>query len=202
MESRIDISERFADMWRRSREDAGKSQDYMAKALGVSKKTIQNWEAGTSSPSQMKGFEWFRVLGVQPLPYYLDLLYPDIMKNLAEDPSEDHITETLVTAVSHLGVEQKKKLLYLFLGNHGSSVSGILELMTAHLQSPLRDRINIAQSVSTNYQLATQTGNVIRPDDIQPDLDLLNYSIKRGTEAVINGQSGYSAMFGEEDVML
>lgn len=169
----VEISDRLAQMWRRSREDAGKSQEYMAKALGVSKKTIQNWEDGTSSPAHLKAFAWFDALGVPPLPYYLDLLYPDIMKRLEEDPTEEVITDTLVTAVKHLGFEQKKKLLYLFLGEHGSSVTGILELMTAHLQSPLRDRISIAHSVSNNYRLALQTGNVIRPDDIQPDLDLL-----------------------------
>lgn len=202
MDKRIEIADRFASMWRKSREEAGKSQEYMAKALGVSKKTIQNWEAGISSPTQAKGFEWFHVLGVQPLPYYLDLLYPDLMQKLADDPSEENITETLITAVSHLGSEQKKKLLYLFLGNHGSSVTGILELMTAHLQSPLRDRINIAQSVATNYQLAAQTCKIIRPEDIQPDIGLLNYTIQRGTEAVIHGAEGYSAMIDSEDVTI
>lgn len=202
MENRIDVAQRFASMWRRSREDAGKSQDYMSMALGVSKKTIQNWEAGTSCPSQVKGFEWFSVLGLQPLPYYLDILYPDIMNSLDENPTEETITEALIKAVSDLGLEQKKKLLYLFLGKHGSSVSGILELMTAHLQSPLRDRINIAQGVSTNYKLAEKTGKVIRPDDIQPHLELLDYSIRKGTEAVINGQNGYTAFYDKEEVTL
>lgn len=198
----VEISERLANMWCRSRADSGKSQEYMAKALGVSKKTIQNWEDGTSSPSHRKAFEWFDALGVPPLPYYLDLLYPDIMARLAADPTEDVITETLITAVSHLGSEQKKKLLYLFLGEHGSSVTGILELMTAHLQSPLRDRISIAQSVVVNYRFAEKTGSIIRPDDIQPDLDLLSYSIEQGTEAVINGKKGYSAMINNDEVTI
>ena len=82
---RIDISEKFASMWRKSREDAGKSQDFMAKAMRVSKRTIQNWEAGISCPSQSAGLEWFQILGLAPLPYYLELLYPEHTKNLMEN---------------------------------------------------------------------------------------------------------------------
>lgn len=197
--TRVEISDKFADMCRRSREDAGKSQAHMAKAMGVSKKTIQNWESGISSQSIRQSFEWFDALGVPPLPYYLDLLYPDIMQKLSADPTEDAITETIITAVSHLGIEQKKKLLYLFLGKHGSSISSVLELITAHLQTPLRDRVSIAQGIALNYNLAKKTGSVIRPDDIQPDLDFLNHSIQCCMESVIDGKIGYSTMIKNED---
>lgn len=43
-ESRIERVKRFAKIWWKSRADAGKSQEFMALSLGVSKKTIQNWE--------------------------------------------------------------------------------------------------------------------------------------------------------------
>ena len=49
-----DITDRerqFAKIWADSRVDAGKTQDYMAKGLGVSKKTIQNWENDVRKPA-------------------------------------------------------------------------------------------------------------------------------------------------------
>ena len=73
-----DITDRerqFAKIWADSRVDAGKTQDYMAKGLGVSKKTIQNWENGVTAPDFFMGSEWFRVLGINPLPYYLSFLF-------------------------------------------------------------------------------------------------------------------------------
>ena len=52
---------RFAQIWSLSRADTGKTQEYMANGLGVSKKTIQNWEKGASAPDLFEGSEWFRV---------------------------------------------------------------------------------------------------------------------------------------------
>ena len=42
--TRNEIADRFGMMWKKSRCNAGVSQEYMAKALGVSKKTIQNYD--------------------------------------------------------------------------------------------------------------------------------------------------------------
>lgn len=50
-ESRIERAKRFAKVWWKSRDDVGKSQEFMALSMGVSKKTIQNWEKGLSSPN-------------------------------------------------------------------------------------------------------------------------------------------------------
>ena len=61
---------RFAEIWWKSRADAGMTQERLAVELGVSRKTIQNWESGATSPSLYQGTEWFRALGLNPLPYY------------------------------------------------------------------------------------------------------------------------------------
>lgn len=188
--NRIEINERFANMWRTSRENAGKSQDYMAKALGVSKKTIQNWEAGTSCPSQAKGFEWFVVLDQHPMPYYLNLVYPDKDFEKSDSPNID---TALSLVIRDLPAEAKSKLLYMLTGAHGSSPLAMLELINAHLQSPLRDRINIAQSVKTNYELAQYEGRIIRPDLIQPDIEFLNQAIDYGKDAIRKNKETYTS---------
>lgn len=67
---------RFAEIWMRSRAEAGITQETMAMELGVSKKTIQNWERGLSFPNAFQIFEWFEVLGKNPIPYMLAYQYP------------------------------------------------------------------------------------------------------------------------------
>lgn len=192
--NRIEITERFAAMWRSSREHAGKSQDYMAKALGVSKKTVQNWEAGTSCPSQEKGFEWFMALDLQPLPYYLQILYPAQFENINDFDDEEKEREALITLIRDLPPDAVKKLLYLLAGEHGSSGIAVLEMITAHLQAPLRDRITVAQSIETNYHIAENRNELRHPNHIQPDIELLSTAIKRSKESVINGDDTYTSI--------
>lgn len=187
--NKLELNERFAYMYRKTREDAGKSQDYMARAMGVSKKTIQNWEDGTSSPNQVKSFEWFEILNLQPLPYYLDALYPGRFDTNNDDAV---IMDSIIKIVSALPSDAKKKLLFLIAGNHGSSTIGMLELATAHLHVPLDRRINIAQSVATNYELSQYQDTLVCPDQIQPNMTTLLNSIELGKRAVIKGEPSYT----------
>ena len=193
--NKLDIADRFAEMWRTARNDAGKSQEWVAKALGVSKKTVQNWENGFSSPSQMKGFEFFSVLGLQPLPYYLRLLYPDNSQG-----DDDKLTSSLMAFVGSCTTEQKQKLLYWSYGEHGSSPFGVLELVMAHLQTPLRDRVRVAKIILDSYEFAEKEG--LLTDGVKPDIELLVHATEKGKEAVLNGKSSYTLIKEGKDVAL
>lgn len=187
----LELSDRFAYMWRKSREDAGKSQDYLAKALGVSKKTIQNWENGIGSPSQMMGFQWFDVLGLQPLPYYLELLYPSEFNNLSHC-KDSALDKALMDIISSLPDKYKQELLFILSGHHGSSICGILEMLTAHLHAPLRERVNVALSIATNYKIAEVHKVDCSPANIQPNLELLEESIYNALNAVYTHKESYT----------
>lgn len=191
--NKVEIAERFAWMWRTSREDSGKSQEYVAKALGVSKSTIQNWENGTSCPNQMKGFEWFQVLGLQPMSYYLQMMFPS-MQGISNKSDDKEIEEALIKCIKACTPEQKRKLLYLFYGDHGSSPSGVIELMTAHLHTSLRDRINVALCVAENYEMANAKGLLVGDNHIKADMEVLRTSLKNGRTAVIENKNSYTNM--------
>lgn len=192
---KIEITESFAKMWRTSRMNAGKSQSFMANALGVSKKTIQNWEEGSSCPSQEMGFEWFQALGIQPLPYYLELLYPSFSA-IKQSDDDDKINEAIIEFITSLPVDTKKKILYIASGNHGSSPIAILEMIVAHLNTPLRDRLNIAQNIITNYSLANCLGTI--SNDIQPDIKLLDTAQQYAMKAIIRKEKEYSTIFKDK----
>ena len=182
------VNDRFADMWRRSREDAGKSQDYLAKKLGVSKKTIQNWESGFSSPSQIMGFKWFKALDLQPLPYYLSLLYGDF-EEISQEDNDDKIEDALLTLVKGLSPTMKRQLLFILYGDYGSSPRGVIELFVAYLHSPIIARLSIAQAILTNYEIS-EAYKTTAPH-IKPDLPLLRELLEKHKETVIEKKKSF-----------
>lgn len=186
----IELADNIAKILKTAREDADLSQEQIAKSLNISKTTVQNWEKGFKSPNFLTILKWFNICEVQPLSYFLNVLYPEHTADA--DLSEEQITDAIIDFIKALPLHYKQELFYQFYGEHGSSPLGILELATAHLQVPLRDRLNIAQSVIINYEVSEAREALSCPQDIQPDLDILKHSLESGTCAVKNGQSSYS----------
>lgn len=195
-ENRIDRAKRFSKVWWKSRADAGVSQEYMALGLGVSKKTIQNWEKGTSSPTLFQATEWFHLLGFNPMPYYYEFIYPDIMnqENLSKgcEICDEQVSEILNTMISEMPIDIKRQLLFLFYGDHGSSPYAIMQMVLAHLQVSLKDRVSHAASILQDYEIANELGTLAKPDHVQPNLEYLQIAIQQGRNAAINNRSGYN----------
>lgn len=185
-------ADKFSAIWQRSRYDAGKTQSYMAKAMGVSLKTVQNWEAGITCPSQQQSFEWFLKLGVQPLPYYLDVLYPTLKQMNDESPVED-VDSALSCVTEQLSKGMKQRLLYILSGTHGSSVAALLELITAYLALPLHGRIIITDTILSKYELDGMNNDLHRSDAL-PDIDLIKSAVSRATVAMQENKDSYTAL--------
>ena len=190
-ESRIDRVNRFSKIWWQSRADAKKSQEYMALSLGVSKKTIQNWEKGTSSPDLFQGYEWFRVLGLNPMPYYLAFLYPDTFGTPQAFDNEDAVEKALILLIRQSSAAEKKELLFLMSGHHGSSWHSLLQMFTAHCHTSMRSRVTASRVILENYEMEEKTGTLLCPQDISPDLNMLRSAISQGKNAVQNGEASY-----------
>lgn len=184
---------KFSDIFLRSRYDAGKTQAFMAKAMNVSVKTVQNWEAGITCPSQTQTFDWFVKLGVQPLPYYLDYLYPDLKKITADSSVED-VDKALCEVIEQLSLPMKLRMLYVLSGNHGSSVAALLELTVAYLALPLHGRIVITETVMNKYKLDGMSNDLRSADTMPPDIDLILKAVERATNAMLDGKDNYTAL--------
>ena len=188
------ISDRDFDsttIWRQSRYDAGVSQEFLANHIGVSRKTIQNWENGVSAPDFNQSSKWFEALGINPLPYFLGYIYPENMGNISAKVSDERIGSALKEIIDDLPAEGKRQLLYLFYGDHGSSPRAVLNLITAHLHLPMRERIAQADIIVDSYEMDEATGNLVGMDHIQPDIPLVKKAIAKAKEAVVNGAQGY-----------
>ena len=194
-QERADRMDRFSKIWWKSRADAGVSQEFLANELGISRKTVQNWERGVSAPTLFQGTEWFRALGVNPLPYYLGYIFPDSFDGIKAEDDDEKIESALMELIPELSKADKRRLLFVLYANHGSSPTAILNLMNAHLQTPLNDRIMQANNILSNYELEKELGNIVHKNHVQPDTELLRNAITEAKSTAIKKQKGYSATF-------
>lgn len=183
---------RFAQIWATSRADAGKSQDYMAKGLGVSKKTIQNWENGVTAPDFFMGSKWFQVLGMNPVPYYLSFLFPNLFDGISPEDDDDEIEKALIALIRNSTSVEKRELLFLMAGRHGSSWYSLLQMFTAHCHTSMKSRIGVARNILDNYEIEQATGQLVCPENVKPDIEMLRNAVEEGKRSVIAGNSGYT----------
>lgn len=195
-------AERYASiMWKKSRMDKGKSQQFMANALKVSKATIQHWEDGTSNPGKDYGLKWFEVLETYPLAYYIQALYEFAPMDI-DNMDEKKIDDLLMSIITSLPVDIKSTLLYCLSNGKGGNPFAFLYLMAMNDYCPLKDRVNIAQTVYDNFEIAESLG--LLPDDmpVRPDTKLVKAAIESGKEAVKNGKDSYTTMVNGLEINL
>lgn len=190
----IEFADRLANMWRASRAASGKSQDYVAKALGVSKKTVQNYENGTASPSFRTAFEWFDILGVPMYPYIMQLLYPEQIEGINADTDITELRHVLNTYVNELDDLHVRELLYLLYGSHGSSPTGTIDLLTAYLHLPLAERVCITGNILTHFEVSAEVGLLRDTEHVLPRIDTLEKCYKSAKDAVCSGKETYTVI--------
>lgn len=174
-----------------TRYESGRSQEYMALALSVSRRTVQHWESGVSEPSVSAFLAWFRLLGRNPLPYLLQNIYPTADRISAGDPASK-LRKALLDMVKELPEESVRQLLYLLYGDHGSSPRAVLNMVTAHLQTPMKDRITHGRIILHNYEINEKKRTLTAPAHVQPDTKLLHAAIEAGEKAFLEDQKEYS----------
>lgn len=187
MGERYERLKEFAEMHAKARVKAGKSQEFMAMELGVSKKTVQNWEKGISQPDFFQSLEWFRVLGTNPFPIYLEFYY----RRPNDKPSEEDVEKEWQQLTGILPNYIKRAVLFILFGRHGSSPFSLVQLALAHVHSPLKSRVVNATIIRHNYEMAEAQNELICKDNIMPDLDMLDGAIVQGKESAINNDFGY-----------
>lgn len=181
-----DLTEKISDMFRLSRASAGKSQEYMAKALHVSKRTIQNWENGSCVPNIISTYNWFNVLCIPPQPYFLNLLYPDIdNRNFNNSKKNENIKSDLIRIISDMPPNILYELHFILSGTYGSSPATQIDSMAANLQTPPSDQLKVLQNVITNYQIAESLGNLTDESAVRPSVNNMKEIFQRAMTAVL-----------------
>lgn len=185
----MDVNDRLALTLSRARNDSKKSQDYVARHLGVSRKTIENWESGFTSPSLNSCLKYFEVLKLQPLPYFIKMLYGELEYNQLN--TDDNLQAALIERIKLCTPAEQRKLLFILSGNHGSSSRAILDMISAHLHMPLKDRLNVTHNIITDYEIAKSHNDLVQSNVALPDLAYLKQSYEEAKTAVVEYKNSY-----------
>lgn len=183
--------DRIALMLQTARFNAKLSQEFMADALGVSRKTIQKWEDGTLCPNVKKAVQWFDVTGEPIYPYMIRLLHGESFDDLE---SITDVKEALHMYINEMSDRRIRELLYLMYSDHGSTPSGVLDLITAYLHLPLDRRVCIASAVLHAYIICEGTGQLRGAEHIKPNMQDLKECCDSATRAVMKGKESYVNM--------
>ena len=175
---------------REARNLSGKSQEYMALELGIARKTVQNWERGASEPTIGQAIAWFKALDVKPLPYLFQIIHEDL-EGIGSGDDLARLHNSLAKLIKELPEEGMRQLLYLFYGEHGSSPRAVLNMLTAHLQTPMSDRVIQGSVILKNYEIAKKKNCLTNAEHIQPNVELLNKAIAMGEEAYLQDKKTY-----------
>lgn len=191
--NRILTAEKVCELLGKSRTEKNRSQKYMAKALGKSIGTIQNWEYGLSTPTVLEFVEWFEVLGIHPLRYVLNMLHPDVYENLGSDADYNEIYVALDKYVREMATSREiRQIAFGVFGQTGSSWHSQMNMVCALNHLPIMDRINIAESILNLYEIRKSRNELRCTDHIMPDTEELKLAITLCKEATIQGKDDYS----------
>lgn len=183
------------------RVSAGVSQDKMAERLGVGRRAIQDWEAGRTAPNFIKTVEWFHALGVNPWRPLLNLAYPELFAPLKinEEDKDDMVLTALIEYIQSASPVERRQLLFLISGAHGSSWIGLLQMMLAHVHTPLISRVPVCTTIWANYKMAQANNRLVCPTQAPPDLKKLEDALHAGSSAAIQGKDAYTIIDAPEN---
>ena len=192
MLSEAEKSQIFGNMLAKSRNDAGKTQRYMAQALHKSVNTIQNWEAGISEPGYRTLEKWFDTLGLNMDSYILEYKYKDF--NMTIDKSDLGTVKKCITMYINTQFSERDflQLAYCMFGNTGSSWHEQLNMLTAHNHCTMKSRVNVCRLVLDNYLMEHERGELVGTGQIAPDISSLSAALERGKTAASGKQNGYT----------
>ncbi len=186
------LVETTAELLSSARLHKKKSQPYMARCLGRSLSTVQNWENGTSVPKLTDIFDWFSVLGINPLRACLECIHPCTYKGISPEDDIRKIDTALLHYLSHVAPEhERRELAFCIFGPTGSSWSAQLDELTARNHLPISYRINISQTTVTDFILARSSGTLRAKECIMPDIENVSRAIDLCLASVLDGKDEY-----------
>lgn len=190
-----DFKEQLARILSTARNKVGVSQRSMAKLIGKSFSTVQNWESGVSTPNLWDVIHWFDVLGVNPMRSFLNLQSPEIFDFLSASNNDDELKKSLLSYINGTAsTDEIRKLCFCILGNTGSSWHAQLDMLTAHNHLPMQNRVVISRAIYDSYQMCKANDTLVCPENIAPDEKNLLHAIESGKDSASQGQNRYSGI--------
>lgn len=184
----LSLSELSSAILRKSRIDSGKTQLYMAKAMGKSERTIQNWES-SGDPSFLEICYWFHILDKNFWDYMRNAIDPG--ETIGTNEKDQKLRMDLQQYFEKADTNELRKLCHLIVGGYGSYWNAVLEMMMAHVCTPLYQRVMTARTILISYEFDSNDSGLKNPAHTLPDIDNLKRCINLATDAAKEGKNFY-----------
>ena len=160
------------------RKSAGLSRPKLASMIGVTDRTIKNWEDGVSRPDADLFLDVFYACN----KHLLDVMRKsDSADFFSESVSPGEIRQRLIAMIrSETTDDMNRRLLYNLAADHGSDAEAQLNLCTAYNHLSMEDKYDICKLVVERYRLRSEQHRLIRTQHaVFPDLDYLEAELTR-----------------------
>lgn len=179
-------SRQIIDLLSNARVKRGMSQTRVADHIGVSRKTVQNWENGLGAPDIDQVKDWCEAIGENPMIIFTLFIFGEASgTNLKrKDAKRTTVADYIMARMSDQEIDI---LFFLITGVSGSSPYPYLQKIGADLSCPISDRVNSAKLIQSSYEMASKT-HMTTPYAPDIDCEALEWAVKLGKEAAISNR--------------
>jgi len=199
MRTRKEIESGIAEIFRNMRKKRSLSKLKMADLLYLDDKTWARYEDGKTCPS-VSEYMWIcEQLGENSLRPILNLVYPDTYKHITTDSSIEELRKAAAHYFLHVASDKTvREWDFLTFGHHGSNIEPQMQEFCAIAHLPMEYRVLIARLVKSCWDIAVARNELVCPENIMPDIDILNDGIKQGHNAAIARINSYTTIMKED----
>lgn len=183
------MEQEIIDILIASRLRKGISQKDIADAVGKSKRTVQNWEAGIGSPTVEETIKWLDAVGYDLTKFTMAVKHG--MKAIEPVPGIEDMKSYIHHFIDDFMTDKETEILYFLLsGDTGSVIYAYFNKMAADLACPIHDRVSTGLAIYSNYEVAEALGT-INKNAPAVDKTVFEAAIGSGKEAVKKRKKGY-----------
>lgn len=184
------MRDEIIDILVRERVNKKLSQNDIAIAIGKSKRTVQNWEAGVGSPTIEDVVKWVDAVGIDLTRFAIAVKHGKQAIEVGEktDDKKAYIHRFIDDFMTDNEVDI---LCFLLSGNTGSAIYSYFQKIAADLACPIHDRVSTGLAIYNNYEVAEALGNV---NKAAPKVDKMVFesALGSGKEAAKKGKNSYT----------
>lgn len=167
----------------------------MADKFYIDERTWAKYERAESAPTAPELIKIYSEFGEDLLRDTLECVYSGTYKDI-EKKDVYSMRKAAVHFWEHIATDKMvRDMNYLAFGKHGSNFQPQLCEFVVLDHLPMDYRVAIAKLIINFYYMAEVRGELICPDDAEPDFDTLISGIEKGLEAVSRRQNSYTTFF-------
>ena len=174
----------LAFLVRNAREQAHLTRQELADKLGISKRTIDNWESGVSRPIADSLLDVYEACNAEIAKAIITADSYDAESDI------EVVRQRVITYLRTIADDDMiRQLDYNLLSSHGSIAKAQVNLCTAYNHFNKDDKYDVCRTIIGKYKLKQDLGKLINMGEPLPDIEYLEKVCHDVREELIRNES-------------